>query len=365
MVGEVLSDGLNGVVLSGMRPTGQLHIGHFEAVLRNWVDLQNKHECFYFVADWHASTTKPDTNEIPEYAIDNVKDWIAFGVDPEQSVIFAQSHVSEHFELATYLMPLVNYGRLLRLPTFKGYVESLAAQKKIKIPSKIERAGMTLEEQRTLEKRLEEIARSEVTAGFLIYPIVQAADILLYGTTDVPVGEDQIPHVELTAELAKKFNNLYGEAFVVPKANLIEVKRVRGIDGRKMSKSYANVIFPGSDERTLRKKVRSIRSVRPRLEDKGDPFECPVFDLHQIYSSKERELEVMNGCKDASISCGGCKQGIAEKVADTYADFQRRKVVINDSFVKEVLVDGNKKAQQRALEKISQVRDYMSFNYAR
>ncbi|MBT4539453.1 hypothetical protein HOC32_04165, partial [Candidatus Woesearchaeota archaeon] len=197
------NDSKEGVVLSGMRPTGQLHIGHFEAVLQNWVKLQETHDCFYFVADWHATTTEESTAGIPDFAIDNVADWLAFGIEPDKSTVFVQSHVPEHFELAAHLLPLVNYGRLVRMPTFKGFVDHIAGDRVFR------------DDDRILEgdERLEAAAKRDITSAFVVYPVIQAADILIYDTTHVPVGEDQVPHVELTRDLAGAFNRRYGDIF--------------------------------------------------------------------------------------------------------------------------------------------------------
>jgi len=342
------------VVLSGMRPTGELHLGHFEGVLRNWVKLQETHDCYYFVADWHAITTELDTKNIGRYSLDMVADWLAFGVNPDMATLFVQSCVPEHAELSLILERLVNKGTMERLPTFKGYVEHLAGDRKI----------WDQEGKRILEgdERLEAVAKAEVSLGFVAYPILQAADILLYNTTQVPVGEDQLPHIELTRDLAQRFNHLYGEVFVIPEALLGEAKRIRGSDGRKMSKSYGNSIEPHYSREEIANRVKQTVTARPRLKDKGDPFECPVYDLHRIFN-QEREIELNKNCRDASIRCYDCKMELPEKIAAAYEQFREQRTKITDDYVKDVLREGNLHAREVAAETLDRVKRFMLMDY--
>ena len=341
------------VVLSGMRPTGDLHIGHFEGVLRNWVELQETHECFYFVADWHALTTELDTKKIEQYSIDMVADWIAFGVDPEESTLFVQSYVPQHAELNLALERLVNIGVVERLPTFRGYLEHLTAERKIR-----DSQGQLLEG----DQRLDAVAKAEVSLGFLAYPVLQAADILLYNATHVPVGEDQLPHIELTKEIARRFNRTYEEVFVIPEALLGEAKRIRGTDGRKMSKSYNNDIGPRFTEEQIMQQVKKTITTRPTRTDKGNPFECPVYDLHHIYNV-ENEVAIQQSCLNAHIGCYDCKMELPPKISFAYEEYRDHRATITDDFVKDVLCEGNKKAKQVAHKTMEKVRSSMHMHY--
>jgi len=342
-----------GTVLSGMRPTGELHIGHFEGVLRNWLELQETHNSFYFVADWHALTTELDTKNIKKYSIDMVADWLAFGIDPQKSTIFVQSYIPEHAELSLILERMINIGTMERIPTFKGYLDHLSTDKKIK-----DQEGNILEG----DRKLEAIAKAEVSLGFLSYPVLQAADILLYNATHVPVGEDQVPHIELTRNLARKFNKKYGEVFVVPEIMLGEAKRVRGTDGRKMSKSYGNDINPLFTELEIANKVKSTLTTRPRLEDKGDPFECSVYDLHRIYN-QEAETKIQQGCLNASIRCYDCKKDLPSLMSKTYEEFRDRRKKITTDYVKDILREGNKKAHDIARVTLEKVKSHLLLDY--
>lgn len=336
-----------GVVLSAMRPTGDLHIGHFEGVLRNWVELQDTHDCYYFVADWHALTTELDTSDLKKHSLSMVRDWLAFGVNPEKSTIFVQSYVPEHAELSVVLERLINIGKMERMPTFKAQLEHLASEKS--------KEGSSAQD-------LDTIAKSEVSLGFLAYPVLQAADILLYDTTHVPVGEDQLPHIELTRDLAQKFNRLYGRTFVVPDAMLGEAKRIRGSDGRKMSKSYGNDISPSDDKVTITDHVKKTITNRKMLSDKGDPFECPIYDLHRIFNV-DGETAINLACRAAEIKCYDCKMVLPSKIAEAYEMYKERKDKISDDFVKDVLRDGNLKAQEVARRTMGRVRSAMSMAY--
>ncbi|HII71173.1 TPA: tryptophan--tRNA ligase [Candidatus Woesearchaeota archaeon] len=341
---------LKGTILSGMRPTGDLHVGHFEVVLRNWVKLQQEYECNYFVADWHAITTDTNTRKLRHNSIGMVKDWLAMGVDPIRSTVFVQSQVPEHAELSLALERMINIGTVRRLPTFKGYLEHLALDKKL-------RQG------ETVESRLDRIANAEVSVGFLTYPILQAADILMYNATHVPVGEDQLPHIELTRELARRFNSLYGEVFVEPEALLdADVVLLRGTDGRKMSKSYGNDINPEMGPEDVKKRVKAYLTNRKRLEDRGDPYECPVYDLHRVFN-RERDVEINKSCREASIRCYDCKMELPALIADSYADYRAAKERISDDEVLDVLKDGAQKAREKAGAKMEQVKRFMLMDY--
>ena len=342
----------NGTVLSGMRPTGNLHIGHFEGVLRNWVELQNNFNCFYFVADWHALTTDLNTREIRKHSIEMVRDWLAFGVDPKKSTIFVQSCVPEHTELSLILERIINIGTLERMPTFKAYIDHLAGERKIR------EKGILLEG----EERLEFIAKSEISLGFLAYPVLQAADILLYNTTHVPVGEDQLPHIELTREIARKFNRTYGELFEIPEALIGEAKRVRGTDGRKMSKSYDNDISPAHSEEEISKKIKQITTNRKRLSDCGDPYECPVFDLHRIYN-QEGEIDISKACRSASIKCVDCKLTLPEMISATYKVYRENKTAITDEEIIGIIREGNEKARRVTQKTVQRVKHFMLLEY--
>lgn len=341
------------IILSGMRPTGDLHIGHFEGVLRNWVELQEDNDCFYFVADWHALTTELDTKNIKKYTIEMVKDWLAFGIKPEDSTIFIQSCVTEHAELGLILERLINIGMAERVPTFKAQVENVATGRTIRNNEGKEIEG---------EKKLETIAKSDISLGFLAYPVLQAADILLYNATHVPVGEDQLPHIELTRELARKFNKQYREIFTLPEALLTESKRVRGTDGRKMSKSYENYISPLDTIDRLTKRIKQTVTTRPRLSDKGDPFECPVYDLHRIFN-KDRESVIYKYCTEATIPCYDCKMSLLYRIDDAYKNFREKRNTITDDFAIDVIREGNKTAERVAAQTMNRVKSAMLIDY--
>ena len=251
-------------VLSGMRPTGKLHIGHLEGVLQEWINLQQSYDCYYFVADWHALTTNSETKDLKENTIDMVKDWLAYGVDPNKSTLFIQSQVPEHAELGLLFSMLVNLGRLERLPTFNAYLKEI-----VKVEEKD-------------KKIYDEVKRAKVNHGFLGYPILQSADILIYKTNLVPVGEDQLSHIELTREIARKFNSLYKEIFPIPEPKLGETPCILGTDSRKMSKSYGNVISPTDDYSILKNKVGKMVTDpnKIRANDRGNPHIFNVFYIH-------------------------------------------------------------------------------------
>ena len=277
-------------ILSGMRPTGRLHLGNLHGALKNWVELQDSgnYECFYFVADWHALTSDyADTELIRSYTLDMIVDWLSVGLDPERSTIFIQSRVKEHAELFLLLSMITPLSWLERNPAYK-------------------------------EMRAELADRDLSTFGFLGYPVLQAADIIMYKAYGVPVGVDQLPHVELTREIARRFNFLYGEVFPIPEALLTTVPKVLGIDGRKMSKSYENAIYLRDRGADLKKKVESMFTDPQRMtkKDPGRPEICNVFTFHGIYSPEQDVKEIEAECRRAGIGCVECKRRLADRIID-------------------------------------------------
>ena len=395
-------------VLSGMRPTGSLHLGHYHGVLKNWVKLQAEYPCFFFVADWHALTTHYDSPEVIEDSVwDMVIDWLAAGVDPTQSTLFIQSRVPEHAELFLLLSMGTPLGWLERVPTYKDQIEKLK------------------------EKDLQ-------TYGFLGYPLLQAADILIYRAQHVPVGEDQIPHVEMTREVARRFNYLYGKEpgfeeraleaakklggkrtkiyleartayqekgddealaqaqailqeaqslsmadrerlfgylegarkliLVEPQALLTEASRMPGLDGAKMSKSYQNTITMREDAATVEKKVRTMPTdpARVRKTDVGDPAKCPVWQLHEVYSDQNTKDWVQKGCKSAGIGCLECKQPLIDAILREQQPLMERaqKYLDDPSLLRAIIADGCDKARKTAQETMRDVREAMGLDYS-
>ena len=394
-------------VLSGMRPTGALHLGHYHGVLKNWVKLQHEYECLFFVADWHALTTHYDSPEIIENNVwDMVIDWLAAGVDPAQATLFIQSKVPEHAELHLLLSMMTPLGWLERVPTYKDQQEKLS------------------------EKDLS-------MYGFLGYPLLQSADILIYRANQVPVGEDQVPHVELTREVARRFNHLYGREpgfeqkaldavkklgskrarlyqefrtkfqeqgdeaalegakallqetqnlamidrerlfgylegggkmiLAEPEALLTAASRMPGLDGQKMSKSYNNTITLREDADSVAKKIRTMPTdpARVRRTDPGNPDKCPVWQLHEIYSTESTKEWARNGCTSAGIGCLDCKQPVIEGVLDELEPMRERaKIYLEDpTLVKNIIADGCEKARRMAQDTMRDVRDVMGLGY--
>jgi tryptophanyl-tRNA synthetase len=322
------------VVVSGTRPTGALHLGHLNGALKNWVRLQQEAEqCFFFVADWHALTTDyANPAGIRENTDAMILDWLAVGLDPSRSVIFRQSHVPEHAELHLLFSMIIPVPWLERVPTYK-------------------------EQQDQLE------GRDLSTYGFLGYPLLQSADILIYKATAVPVGEDQLPHVELTREVARRFNRLYGEVFPEPKGLVVEAARVPGTDGRKMSKSYGNAVALTDDAETVYTKlVRMVTDPRrQRRTDAGDPKDCPAFRLHEIYCTPEERAELSEGCRTASIGCVDCKKVMIRRVQEELAPIQERRseLAAAKGVVADVLAEGRRRATEVAEATMGQVRTEM------
>ena len=395
-------------VLSGMRPTGSLHLGHYHGVLKNWVKLQQQYECLFFVADWHALTTHYDTPEIIEQNVwDMVIDWLAAGVDPSQAILFIQSKVPAHAELYLLLSMMTPLGWLERVPTYKDQQEKLS------------------------EKDLS-------TYGFLGYPLLQSADILIYRANLVPVGEDQAPHLEFTREISRRFNHIYGKEpgfeekaeaaikklgskksklynelrtlyqeqgdenaleearsllneqqnlslgdrerlfgylegggkmiLTEPETLLTEASRMPGLDGQKMSKSYNNTISLREDPESIRKKVRTMPTdpARVRRSDPGDPAKCPVWQFHLVYSDDATREWVQRGCKNAEIGCLDCKTPVIDKILAEQAPMYERikKYEEDPTLVRNIIADGCEKANKLAEETMRDIREAMGLNYS-
>ena len=339
-------------ILSGMRPTGRLHIGHLVGALNNWSELQKKYDSYFFVADWHALTTQSDTKNIKKDSFEMVKDWLASGIDPEKSTLFIQSKVPQHAELHLIFSMINTLPRLERVPSFKGQLEHLL---EIKDPEH--------------ELTMEEIsnAKSKISYGFLGYPVLQAADILIYQADGVPVGEDQIPHIELTREIARKFNSLYGEVFPEPEALLTNTPRILGTDGRKMSKSYGNAILPTDSLDDIKSGVRKMITdpQRKRRNDPGDPRVCSVYDLHLAYSPEDDQIETFQKCIKAEIGCSDCKNNIAPKIFEKYQEYssKRSELDMKENYIRDVLIEGSAKAREKASETLGQVKNHLLLDY--
>jgi tryptophanyl-tRNA synthetase len=394
-------------VISGMRPTGNLHLGHFNGVLKNWINLQHEFECLFFVADWHALTTHYDSPEIiEENVLEMVGDWLAAGVDPATATIFIQSKVPEHAELYTLLSMITPLGWLERVPTYKDQQEKLSS-------------------------------KDLSTYGFLGYPLLQSADILIYKATQVPVGEDQIPHIEFTREIARRFNHLYGKEagfvekaeeaikklgskksslymemktayqengdeealdsarvlieehqglslgdkerllgflegggkmiLVEPEYKLAPASKMIGLDGQKMSKSYNNTIALRESSESVEKKIKTMPTdpARVRRNDPGNPDHCPVWQLHQVYSNDEIKSWVEIGCKEAKIGCIECKQPVIEAINKDLKPIQERAshYIEDPDLVKNIVAEGCEKARKLARETMREVREAMGLSY--
>ena len=327
-------------LLSGFRPTGRLHLGHLHGTLKNWVRLQETYRSFFFVADWHALTTKfEETEGIAESTRDMVADWLAVGLDPERSVIFRQSAILEHAELFLMFAMITPTPWLLRNPTVKEQARELG------LVDSDDDAEMT-----------------KINFGHLGYPVLQAADILIYKANKVPVGADQVPHVEFTREIARRFNHLYRPVFPEPDALLSEVPKIAGLDGRKMSKSYNNAVFisePLADvESKLGKMMTDPR--RKRRTDPGDPKDCPAYQsFHKIYCTPDELAYVQQGCTTAGIGCLDCKKIMIKHVVEDLKPIQERRRAIDakPALVTDVLEDGNRRARAVATETMREVRE--------
>ncbi|MGC8783917.1 MAG: tryptophan--tRNA ligase [Armatimonadota bacterium] len=318
-------------LLSGMQPTGVLHLGNLEGALRNWVQLQDQYDSYFCIVDWHALTTLAEhPEEIPHNVREVAIDYIAAGLDPEKCAIFVQSHVKEHAELHLLFSMITPLGWLERVPTYK-------------------------------EKR-ENLQIESVSYGLLGYPVLQAADILVYKAAVVPVGEDQLPHLELTREIARRFNFLYGEVFPEPEALLAPAARVPGLDGRKMSKSYNNAIYLSDDAQTVTQKVKQAYTdpLKIRKNDPGHPEGCVVFALHQIYS-KDEVATVESECRAGQRGCVDCKMQLAGNL-NTALDplrHRRQELLAKAGELERILKEGAEKARAVAGETMKEVRKVM------
>jgi tryptophanyl-tRNA synthetase len=324
-------------ILSGMRPTGPLHLGNYMGALDNWVRLQDRYQCFFSVVDWHSLTTDyASPGEVRENVIEVATDWLAAGLDPARSTLFVQSLVPQHAELHLLLSMIVPVPWLERVPSYKEQQQQLS------------------------EKDLS-------TYGFLGYPLLQTADIIVYKADAVPVGEDQAPHIELAREIVRRFNNLYGEVFPEPQTLLTEAKRIPGTDGRKMSKSYGNAIFLKDDPETLRQKLRPMLTdpARKRRTDPGDPDKCPVFDLHRAFSPPATREWAAAGCRTAGIGCLDCKARLAEHMLERLAEVHARRPELakRPDTVWDVLREGSRKAREVAEATMDEVRAAMKIRY--
>ena len=315
-------------IVSGMRPTGKLHLGHYMGVLKNWIELQEKNECYFFVADWHAlSTSYEDKLNLKKLSYELVKDWLAAGIDPDRSVLFIQSHIKEHAELYVLLNMITPLGWLERNPTYK---DQLAQMKNKDIH----------------------------TAGFLTYPVLQAADIILYDADAVPIGEDQRPHLEITREIVRRFHHLFScEVFKEPKELLSPTPKLLGLDGRKMSKSYGNAIFLSDTPDEVWQKLRGAKTdpQRVRKSDPGNPEVCLIFDYHKAFSDDETIQKVVEGCTTAGIGCVECKKWCMASIEKVLEPMRERRKSIEDTRIEEIVREGERRAKEEAAAKMAKV----------
>jgi len=321
-------------VLSGMRPTGRLHLGHLFGALDNWKKLQEEYDCFFFIADWHALTTDyADPSQIKAYTIEVVLDWLAAGLDPRKATFFVQSRLPEHAELHLLFSMFTPLAWLERVPTYK--------------------------EQR------EQITDKDLgTYGFLGYPLLQAADILIYKAHYVPVGVDQVPHIELTREVARRFNFLYKPVLVEPEALLTEFPKIPGTDGRKMSKSYDNAVFLSDPPAEITAKIKPMVTdpARKRRTDPGNPEVCPVYDLHKVFTpQEERASYVVPGCTTAGIGCLDCKEVLLKHMLPVLTPISGRRAALarDPDTVLDILEDGTARARKVASETLGEAKAAM------
>jgi tryptophanyl-tRNA synthetase len=319
------------IIVSGARPTGRLHLGHLHGALKNWIRLQENYRCYFFVADWHALTTDYATPQgIRQSTTEMVMDWLSVGLDPARSVLFRQSRVKEHAELHLIYSMITPVPWLERNPTYKEQLKELT--------------GKDLS-----------------TYGFLGYPVLQAADITIYKANKVPVGVDQAPHVELTREIVRRFNQLYRPIFPEPEVLLTETQKLPGLDGRKMSKSYGNAVFLSDSAEEIDRKLSRMMTdpARVKRTDPGEPEKCPAFQLHKIYCTPEEIEFVSAGCRTAGIGCLECKKVMIKHVIDDLAPFREKRAQLEKTpeVVEEVLQRGHEAAQRKASETMSEVRE--------
>jgi tryptophanyl-tRNA synthetase len=318
-----------GRVLSGMRPTGRLHLGNLLGALDNWVRLQDEYDCFYFVADWHALTTEiPGKGDLGINTLEMAADWLGAGLDPERSTLFIQSLVPEHAELHLLFSMLTPVAWLERVPTYKEMVDQLGLES----PS----------------------------YGLLGYPLLQSADILIYKPRYVPVGVDQVPHVELTREVARRFNHLFGPVFPEPEVKLTVIPKVPGTDGRKMSKSYDNAIYLADPAEVTVPKVRTMVTdpARKRRTDPGNPEVCPVFDLHKIFTPESERQVAATGCRTAGIGCLDCKGILLTHMMPTIDGIRERRTEIaaDPGRIRQILGDGSARARATARQTLGEAK---------
>jgi tryptophanyl-tRNA synthetase len=318
-------------IVSGMRPTGRLHLGHLHGALQNWLRLQENYRCFFFVADWHALTTDYASPQgIKQSITEMVTDWLSVGLDPNRSTIFRQSHVKEHGELHLLYSMITPVPWLERNPTYKEQIKEL-------------------------------VGKDLSTYGFLGYPVLQAADITIYKANKVPVGVDQAPHVELTREIVRRFNQIYRPIFPEPEVLLTEAQKVPGLDGRKMSKSYNNAVFLSDNPKEIDQKLSRMMTdpARVRRTDPGEPEKCPAFQLHKIYSTEDEITEVSAGCRSASIGCLDCKKVMIRHVIEDLGPFREKRAQYekDPDQVDALLAKGAVVAQQKAAETMVEVRE--------
>jgi tryptophanyl-tRNA synthetase len=320
-----------------MRPTGPLHLGHLTGALDNWVRLQDEYQCFYAVVDWHALTTDYARPEgIRDNILEVATDWLAAGIDPARSTLFIQSHVPEHAELHLLLSMATPLGWLERVPSYKEQQQQLAD-------------------------------RDLSTYGFLGYPLLQSADILIYKADAVPVGEDQVPHIELTREVARRFNHLFGAILPEPKTLLTPVPRIPGTDGRKMSKSYDNAVYLKDPPELLREKIKPMVTdpARKRRVDPGTPEICPVFHLHQAFSPPETQAWSAHGCRTAGIGCLDCKGALIDHLLHRLEQIHERRpeYAARPDMVWDILQEGSRRARETARATMEEVRAAMKIRY--
>lgn len=313
-----------------MRPTGMLHLGNLHGALANWIQMQETYDCFYFIADWHALTSDyENTGRISDYVKSMIIDWLSAGLSPEKSTLFVQSHIKEHAELFLILSMITPVPWLERNPTYKDQIAQLA------------------------EKDLS-------TFGFLGYPVLQAADIIIYKAQGVPVGIDQVPHVEITREIARRFNSLYGNVFPEPAAILTETSKILGLDRRKMSKSYNNAIFLADSPEDIASKVSQMITdpQRARKSDPGDPGVCNVFEFHKLYSDSQTVADVNEQCRAAKIGCVECKKKMAKNLATALDPIREKRKYYeeNPQLVADIIVTGSNKARAVAQQTMEDVR---------
>jgi tryptophanyl-tRNA synthetase len=319
------------VVMSGMRPTGALHLGHWEGALKSWLQMQESAACHFSIVDWHALTTEyQDPANIRGNIRQVLLDWLAVGIDPEKSVVYLQSAVKEIAELFLLLGMMTPLGWLERVPTFK-------------------------------EQQAQLSDRDLNQYGFLGYPLLQTVDIVIMKADTVPVGEDQVFHLELAREIVRRFNGFYGDCFPEPHPFLTPIPKLPGIDGRKMSKSYGNAIYLGDSAAAVNEKIRPMVTDvrRKRRSDPGVPEDCPVFALHKAYSKADEIASVAEGCRTAGIGCLDCKKILIVNINDFLEPFRQRRSKYENMSVSDILEPGNLRAAQRARQTVAQVRDLM------